>query len=248
VCPNGSRRTAFDRSGQTGLPVDQQRIDWLLRRILVDRGNTTIIDGAAKNAAIEDRVKQIRAHIQAAQAAPSDYERGQLQRRLAKLSGGVAVIRVGAATEIEMKERKARVDDALHATRAAVEEGVVPGGGVALIRASAALRNLRADQDEQVGIGIIRKALEDPARWIATNAGWEGSVVVNKIRRRKGAFGFNARTEKFEDLIKVGVIDPAKVVRCALQNAASVASLLLTTECMVAEPLQTGAGGAMLRA
>ena len=145
------------------------------------------------------------------------------------------MIRVGAATEIEMKEKKARVEDALHATRAAVEEGVVPGGGVALIRALSALDGLRAGEDEKAGINIIRKALEDPARWIATNAGWEGSVVVDKIRNNKGPFGFNASTEEFEDLMKAGIIDPTKVVRSALQNAASVASLLLTTECMVAE-------------
>jgi chaperonin GroEL len=157
--------------------------------------------------------------------------------------GGVAVIRVGAATEMEMKEKKARVEDALHATRAAVEEGVVPGGGVALIRASSALDNLRGAEEEKVGIGIIKKALEDPARWIASNAGREGSVVVDKIMNNKGAFGFNASTEEFEDLMKAGIIDPTKVVRSALQNAASVASLLLTTECMVAEkPDERGAG------
>jgi chaperonin GroEL len=154
----------------------------------------------------------------------------------------VAVIRVGAATEIEMKEKKARVEDALHATRAAVEEGVVPGGGVALIRALSSLDNMRAGEDEKVGIAIIRKALEDPARWIATNAGWEGSVVVDKIKNNRGPFGFNAATEEFEDLMKAGIIDPTKVVRSALQNAASVASLLLTTECMVAEkPEEKGA-------
>ncbi len=202
------------------------------KRIVVDKDNTTIIDGAGKKAEIEGRIKQIRAQID---ETTSDYDREKLQERLAKLVGGVAVIRVGAATEIEMKEKKARVEDALHATRAAVEEGVVPGGGVALIRALSALDSLRAGEDEKVGIGIIRKALEDPARWIATNAGWEGSVVVDKIRNNKGPFGFNAATEEFEDLMKAGIIDPTKVVRSALQNAASVASLLLTTECMVAE-------------
>jgi len=202
------------------------------KRIVVDKDNTTIIDGAGKKAEIEGRIKQIRAQID---ETTSDYDREKLQERLAKLVGGVAVIRVGAATEIEMKEKKARVEDALHATRAAVEEGVVPGGGVALIRALSSLDNLRAGEDEKVGIGIIRKALEDPARWIATNAGWEGSVVVDKIRNNKGPFGFNAATEEFEDLMKAGIIDPTKVVRSALQNAASVASLLLTTECMVAE-------------
>ncbi|HTJ09631.1 MAG TPA: chaperonin GroEL [Candidatus Binataceae bacterium] len=202
------------------------------KRIVVDKDNTTIIDGAGKKSEIEGRIKQIRAQID---ETTSDYDREKLQERLAKLVGGVAVIRVGAATEIEMKEKKARVEDALHATRAAVEEGVVPGGGVALIRALSALDGLRAGEDEKAGINIIRKALEDPARWIATNAGWEGSVVVDKIRNNKGPFGFNASTEEFEDLMKAGIIDPTKVVRSALQNAASVASLLLTTECMVAE-------------
>ena len=210
------------------------------KRIVVDKDNTTVIDGAGKKAEIEGRIKQIRAQIE---ETTSDYDREKLQERLAKLVGGVAVIRVGAATEIEMKEKKARVEDALHATRAAVEEGVVPGGGVALIRSLSALDSLRAGEDEKAGIGIIRKALEDPARWIATNAGWEGSVVVDKIRNNKGPFGFNAATEEFEDLMKAGIIDPTKVVRSALQNAASVASLLLTTECMVAEkPDEKGSG------
>jgi chaperonin GroEL len=213
------------------------------KRIVVDKDNTTIIDGAGKKSEIEGRIKQIRAQIE---ETTSDYDREKLQERLAKLVGGVAVIRVGAATEVEMKEKKARVEDALHATRAAVEEGVVPGGGVALIRASSALDGLRAGDDEKAGIGIIRKALEDPARWIATNAGWEGSVVVDKIRNNKGPFGFNAATEEFEDLMKAGIIDPTKVVRSALQNAASVASLLLTTECMVAEkPEEKGSQPAM---
>ncbi len=202
------------------------------KRIVVDKDNTTIIDGAGKKPDIEGRIKQIRAQID---ETTSDYDREKLQERLAKLVGGVAVIRVGAATEMEMKEKKARVEDALHATRAAVEEGVVPGGGVALIRALSALDKLRGSEVEKVGINIIRKAVEDPARWIATNAGWEGSVVVDKIRNNKGSFGFNAATEEFEDLMKAGIIDPTKVVRSALQNAASVASLLLTTECMVAD-------------
>jgi len=202
------------------------------KRLVSDKDNTTIIDGAGKKADIESRIKQIRAQIE---ETTSDYDREKLQERLAKLVGGVAVIRVGAATEIEMKEKKARVEDALHATRAAVEEGVVPGGGVALIRAIAALEGLRAGEEEKIGINIIKKAAEDPARWIAANAGWEGSVVVDKVKNGKGAFGFNAATEEFEDLMKAGIIDPTKVVRSALQNAASVASLLLTTECMVAE-------------
>ena len=210
------------------------------KRLVVDKDNTTIIDGAGKKVDIEGRIKQIRAQID---ETTSDYDREKLQERLAKLVGGVAVIRVGAATEIEMKEKKARVEDALHATRAAVEEGVVPGGGVALIRASSALDSLRAGEDEKVGINIVKKSLEDPARWIATNAGWEGSIVVDKIKNNKGAFGFNAASEEFEDLMKAGIIDPTKVVRSALQNAASVASLLLTTECMVAEkPEEKGSG------
>ncbi len=212
------------------------------KRIVIDKDNTTLIDGAGKKADIEGRIKQIRAQID---ETTSDYDREKLQERLAKLVGGVAVIRVGAATEIEMKEKKARVEDALHATRAAVEEGVVPGGGVALIRASAVLDNMRAPEEEKIGINIIKKVVEDPARWIASNAGWEGSVVVDKIRNNKGAFGFNASTEEFEDLLKAGIADPTKVVRSALQNAASVAALLLTTECMVADKPEENKGGGM---
>ena len=202
------------------------------KRLVIDKDNTTVIDGAGKKADIEGRIKQIRAQIE---ETTSDYDREKLQERLAKLVGGVAVIRVGAATEIEMKEKKARVEDALHATRAAVEEGVVAGGGVALIRCLSGLESLRDGEEEKVGVNIVRKALEDPLRWIATNAGWEGSVVVDKVKNNKGPFGFNAASEEFEDLMKAGIIDPTKVVRTALQNAASVASLLLTTECMVAE-------------
>src|SRR5271156_1325500 len=210
------------------------------KRIVVDKDNTTIIDGAGKKEDIEGRIKQIRAQIE---ETTSDYDREKLQERLAKLVGGVAVIRVGAATEMEMKEKKARVEDALHATRAAVEEGVVPGGGVALIRASAGLDNLRGSEEEKAGINIIKRAVEEPCRWISSNAGWEGSIVVDKIKNNKGAFGFNAASEEFEDLMKAGIIDPTKVVRSALQNAASVAGLLLTTECMVAEkPDEKGAG------
>jgi len=229
---------------ELGVKLESVQLNQLGRakRIVVDKDNTTLIDGAGKRVDIEGRIKQIRAQIE---ETTSDYDREKLQERLAKLVGGVAVIRVGAATEVEMKEKKARVEDALHATRAAVEEGVVPGGGVALLRASAALDNLRASEHEKVGIGIIRKAVEGPAWWIASNAGWEGSVVVDKIRNNKGAFGFNAAAEEFEDLMKAGIIDPTKVVRTALQNAASVAALLLTTECMVAEkPEEKGAGGA----
>ncbi len=229
-------------SEELGLKLENITLSDLGRakRIVVDKDNTTIIDGAGKKSEIEARIKQIRAQIE---ETTSDYDREKLQERLAKLVGGVAVIRVGAATEVEMKEKKARVEDALHATRAAVEEGVVPGGGVALIRASGVLDNLRASEAEKIGIGIIKKAIEGPAWWIASNAGWEGSVVVDKIKNNKGPFGFNAATEEFEDLMKAGIIDPTKVVRSALQNASSVASLLLTTECMVAEkPEEKGAG------
>jgi len=212
------------------------------KRIVVDKDNCTIVDGAGKRADIEGRIKQIRAQIE---ETTSDYDREKLQERLAKLIGGVAVIRVGAATEIEMKEKKARVEDALHATRAAVEEGIVPGGGVALIRASAALDKLSGGTDEEkVGVNIIRRAVEEPCRQIANNAGWEGSIVLDKIRNSKGANGFNAHTEEFEDLFKAGIIDPTKVVRTALLNAASVAGLLLTTEAAVGEkPDDKPAGG-----
>ena len=202
------------------------------KRIIVDKENTTIVEGAGKKSAMEGRINQIRSQIE---ETTSDYDKEKLQERLAKLAGGVAVIKVGAATEVEMKEKKARVEDALHATRAAVEEGIVSGGGVALIRAAAALSSLRAPEDEKVGVRIVQKALEEPARWIAANAGADGSVVLDKIKKGKGAFGFNAATEKFEDLIKAGVVDPTKVVRTALQNAASVAGLLLTTEAVVAD-------------
>jgi chaperonin GroEL len=210
------------------------------KRVVVDKDNCTIVDGAGKRADIEGRIKQIRAQIE---ETTSDYDREKLQERLAKLIGGVAVIRVGAATEVEMKEKKARVEDALHATRAAVEEGIVPGGGVALIRASSALDALKGGtEEEKVGINIIRRAVEEPCRQIANNAGWEGSIVLDKIRNSKGAQGFNAHTEEFEDLIKAGIIDPTKVVRTALLNASSVAGLLLTTEATVAEkPEEKGA-------
>jgi chaperonin GroEL len=202
------------------------------KRIVVDKDTTTLIDGAGKKADIEGRIKQIRAQIE---ETTSDYDREKLQERLAKLVGGVAVIRVGAATEVEMKEKKARVEDAMHATRAAVEEGIVAGGGVALLRARSALDTLKRDDGEQAGVNIVRRALEEPLRWIARNAGQDGSVVLEKVREAKGAFGFNAATEEYEDLIKAGIIDPTKVVRTALQNAASVAGLLLTVEAMVAE-------------
>ena len=202
------------------------------KRIIVDKDNTTIVEGAGKKSAIEGRIAQIRAQIE---ETTSDYDREKLQERLAKLAGGVAVVKVGAATEVEMKEKKARVEDALHATRAAVEEGIVPGGGVALVRASASLGNLRVSEDEKVGVRIVQKALEEPLRWIASNAGADGSVVLDKVKSGKGAFGFNAATEEYEDLVKAGIVDPTKVVRTALQNAASVAGLLITTEAMIAE-------------
>jgi chaperonin GroEL len=200
--------------------------------VIVDKDNTTIVEGAGKKSAIEGRIAQIRTQID---ETTSDYDREKLQERLAKLAGGVAVVKVGAPTEIEMKEKKARVEDALHATRAAVEEGIVPGGGVALIRASAGLKNLRVSEDVKVGVQIVQRALEEPLRWIARNAGADGSVVLDKVKNGKGAFGFNAATEEFEDLVKAGVVDPTKVVRVALQNAASVAGLLITTEAMIAE-------------
>ena len=203
-----------------------------VKRVVVDKDNTTLIDGAGKRPDIEARIKQIRAQIE---ETTSDYDREKLQERLAKLVGGVAVIRVGAATEVEMKEKKARVEDAMYATRAAVEEGIVPGGGVALVRCIAALDKLTFDDDRRYGVNIVRRAVEDPLRWISKNAGADGSVVLEKVVEGKGSFGYNAADEKFEDLMKAGIIDPTKVVRIALQNAASVAGLLLTTEAMIAE-------------
>ncbi|HEU5208771.1 MAG TPA: chaperonin GroEL [Longimicrobiales bacterium] len=204
------------------------------KRIVVDKDNTTVVDGAGSADQIKGRIEEIRVAID---KSTSDYDREKLQERLAKLAGGVAVINVGAATETEMKEKKARVEDALHATRAAVEEGIVPGGGVALLRVQPKLDNLKIeDEDEQIGVSIIRRALEEPIRQIAENAGAEGSIIVDKVRNEKNAnFGYNARTEKYEDLVEAGVIDPTKVTRTALQNAASIASLLLTTECVVVE-------------
>jgi chaperonin GroEL len=220
---------------ELGIKLEQLTLKDLGRakRITIDKDNTTIVDGEGKREDIEARIKQIRAQIE---ETTSDYDREKLQERLAKLVGGVAVINVGAATETEMKEKKARVEDALHATRAAVEEGIVPGGGVAYLRALKVLRKLDVPEgDQRFGVAIVEKALEFPARRIAENAGWDGAVVVAKINDGKGAHGFNAATEVFEDLEKAGVIDPTKVSRTALQNASSVASLLLTTEAMVAE-------------
>ena len=203
------------------------------KRVTIDKDNTTIVEGAGKKGDIEGRVKQIRAQVE---ETTSDYDREKLQERLAKLVGGVAVINVGAATETEMKEKKARVEDALHATRAAVEEGIVPGGGVALIRCLPVLETIKLPQaEQQKGIDIVKQAIVEPLRWIAKNAGFDGSIVIEKVKNEKGSFGFNAQTEQYEDLTKAGVIDPTKVVRCALQNAASVASLLITTEAMIAE-------------
>lgn len=203
------------------------------KRIVIDKDNTTVVDGGGKKAEIEARVKQIRAQIE---ETSSDYDKEKLQERLAKLAGGVAVIHVGSATEVEMKEKKARVEDALNATRAAVEEGIVAGGGVALVRASRVLTGLKLSAEQQWGSDIIRRACEEPLRQIATNAGLEGSIVLDKVSSEKSAnFGFNAATETYGDLVKDGVIDPMKVVRCALQNAASIASLMLTTETMIAE-------------
>jgi chaperonin GroEL len=204
------------------------------KKTVVDKDNTTIVEGAGKRSEIEGRVKQIRAQIE---ETTSDYDREKLQERLAKLVGGVAVIRVGAATETELKEKKARVEDAMHATKAAVEEGIVPGGGVAFIRAQKALESYNVEHDdENIGIGIVRRALEEPLRQIAQNAGFEGAVVVDKVRQDKNSnYGFNAETEEYGDMMKMGVVDPTKVARSALQNASSIAGLLLTTEAMVSE-------------
>src|SRR5690348_15485706 len=217
-----------------GIKLENVQVNDLGRakRITIDKDNTTIIEGKGQTKEIEGRVKEIRAQIE---KTTSDYDREKLQERLAKFAGGVAVVKVGAATEVEMKEKKARVEDALHATRAAVEEGIVSGGGVALVRASATLANLRVSEDEKVGVRIIQKALEEPLRWISQNAGMEGSVVLDKVKNGKGAFGFNAATEEYEDLVKAGIVDPTKVVRTALQNAASVAGMMITTEAMIAD-------------
>jgi chaperonin GroEL len=200
------------------------------KKVTIDKDTTTIIEGAGSSTAIGGRVKQLRAQVE---DTTSDYDREKLQERLAKLVGGVAIIKVGAATETEMKEKKARVEDAMHATKAAVEEGIVPGGGVALLRASKVLKNLRTVADEQIGVNIIVRAIEEPMRWIATNAGHEASIVVQRAREMEDDEGFNAQTERYENLVQAGVIDPTKVVRSAIQNAASIASLLLTTEAVI---------------
>jgi chaperonin GroEL len=235
-----------------GIKLENVKLEDLgkAKKVVIDKDNTTIVEGSGVPGAIEGRVKQIRTQVE---DTTSDYDREKLQERLAKLVGGVAVIKVGAATETEMKEKKARVEDAMHATKAAVEEGIVPGGGVALIRASKALESLKVDShDQQVGVNIIKRAIEEPMRWIATNAGQEGSIVVQKVKEAKDAdYGYNAGTETYENLISAGVIDPVKVVRTALQNASSIAGLLLTTEAMIseipeekkAEPAPPGGGG-----
>ncbi len=218
-----------------GVKLEGVRLEDLGRakRVTVDKDNTTIVDGAGQGKAIEGRIKQLRAQID---ETTSDYDREKLQERLAKLAGGVAVIKVGAATETEMKEKKARVEDALHATRAAVEEGIVPGGGVALLRAAQALATLKIPGDEQIGVDIVRRACEEPLRQIVVNSGTEGAIVVGKVRESTNPnFGFNATTDVYEDLVAAGVIDPTKVTRTALQNASSIASLMLTTEAMIAE-------------
>jgi len=235
---------------ETGIKLEGVRLDDLGRakRVTVDKDNTTIVDGAGTQKSIEGRIKQLRAQID---ETTSDYDREKLQERLAKLAGGVAVIKVGAATETEMKEKKARVEDALHATRAAVEEGIVPGGGVALLRASKVLADLKIAGDEQIGVNIVRRACEEPLRQIVANSGSEGAIVVDTIRNNSNPnYGYNAATDKYEDLVQSGVIDPTKVTRTALQNASSIASLMLTTEAMIAEipekktaPMPGGHGG-----
>ncbi len=218
---------------ETGLKLEGVKLEDLGRakRVTVNKDNTTIIDGGGTSKAIEARIKQLRTQLE---ETTSDYDREKLQERLAKLAGGVAIIKVGAATETEMKEKKARVEDALHATRAAVEEGIVPGGGVALLRAAVALESLKLEGDEQFGVTIVRRACEEPVRQIVRNGGVEGAIVVEKIKNHKDPnFGFNAFSDQYEDLVEAGVIDPTKVTRTALQNAASIASLMLTTEAMI---------------
>jgi len=221
-------------SEETGFKLENVTISDLgtAKRITIDKDNTTIVEGAGSSDDIKGRISQLKKQIE---ATTSDYDREKLQERLAKLAGGVAVLKVGAATEVEMKEKKARVEDALHATRAAVEEGVVSGGGVVYLRALKALEELKLEHDMQIGVDIVKRALEEPIRQIAENAGWEGSIVVQKVKEGEGAFGFNAESEKFEDLMKAGVIDPTKVSRIALENAASIAGLLLMTEATVVD-------------
>ncbi|MFL6333362.1 MAG: TCP-1/cpn60 chaperonin family protein, partial [Pyrinomonadaceae bacterium] len=243
-------------SEDLGVKLENVKLEDLgsARAVTVSKESTTVIDGGGNAEDLQGRVKTLKAQIE---ETTSDYDREKLQERLAKLVGGVAVIRVGAATETELKEKKARVEDAMHATRAAVEEGIVPGGGVALIRAAKALDKFRifepdedgavsGDVDEQIGVTIVRRALEEPLRQIVRNAGKEGAVIVEKVRAEKNAnSGYNAATDKFEDLVAAGIIDPAKVTRCALQNAASIAGLMLTTEALISEIQEAGSNGAM---
>jgi chaperonin GroEL len=220
---------------ETGIRLEGVGLEDLGRakRVTISKDETTIIDGAGTQKNIEGRIKQLRVQIE---ETTSDYDREKLQERLAKLAGGVAIVRVGAATEMEMKEKKARVEDALHATRAAVEEGIVPGGGVALLWASTALRSMKLEGDEQIGVNIVRRACEEPIRQIANNAGAEGAIVVEKVRvQNQPNYGYNAATGQYEDLVQAGVIDPTKVTRSALQNASSIASLMLTTEAMICD-------------
>jgi chaperonin GroEL len=220
---------------ETGIKLEGVKLEDLGRakRVTIDKDNTTIIEGAGDEKAIEGRIKQLRAQIE---ETTSDYDREKLQERLAKLAGGVAIIKVGAATETEMKEKKARVEDALHATRAAVEEGIVAGGGVALIRCIEAIEATKSsNDDEAIGISIVKRAVESPLRSLAANAGVEGSVIVEAVKKSKGNNGYNVATGEYEDLVKAGVVDPKKVTRSALQNAASIAGLLLTTECLITE-------------
>ncbi|MCL4854404.1 MAG: chaperonin GroEL, partial [Bryobacteraceae bacterium] len=229
-----------------GIKLEGVRLEDIGRakRVTVDKDNTTIVDGGGQQKTIEGRIKQLRAQIE---ETTSDYDREKLQERLAKLAGGVAVIKVGAATETEMQAKKARVEDALHATRAAVEEGIVPGGGVALLRAAKKLEGLKLDPDEQIGVDMVRRAAEEPLRQIVGNAGFEGAIVAEKVRLNEDVnYGFNAATSQYTDLVKDGVVDPTKVARTALQNAASISALMLTTEAMIAEipeKKQTPMGG-----
>ena len=225
-----------------GVKLENVSVDWLgeANKIVIDKDNTTIVEGKGKTEDVKARVKQIRTQIE---ETTSDYDKEKLQERLAKMVGGVALIKVGAATETELKEKKARVEDAMHATKAAVEEGIVPGGGVALLRAQKALDSVKFKDDSKIGVDIVRRAIEEPLRQIAHNAGFEGSIVVEKVREKQTDMGFNALTEKYEDLIKSGVLDPTKVVRSALQNAASVAGVLLTTEGLISEIPEEKEGG-----
>jgi chaperonin GroEL len=227
-----------------GIRLDSLGLDSLgkAKKVIITKDTTTIVEGGGESAAIEGRVRHLRTQ---AEDATSDYDRERLQQRLAKLVGGVAIIKVGAATETEMKEKKGRVEDAMHATKAAVQEGIVPGGGVALLRAAKALEGLTLDGEDQIGVRVVARAIEEPMRWIASNAGHEGSIVVQRVKEMSGEEGFNAQTERYENLVQAGVIDPTKVVRSALQHAASIASLLLTTEAVVSQIADEGESGGM---